>query len=90
MELLEIVELSIIFLAGISGGLTSDILNDNCIELPKKIDGKLYLGWVGAMIIGGIAGVLIDGSPITAFMAGFTGKAIIERLLVKQEVIIKE
>jgi uncharacterized membrane protein len=73
--------LIIIFIAGAVGAFLSDILNDNCIELPKKFDGKLFLGGFGGIIIGGIAGLLIDGSIITAFMGGFTGKAIILSLV---------
>jgi len=74
---------SLIFLAGAGGAMISDILKDNCLELPKKFDGKLYLGFVGGMLIGGAAGMAIDGSLATAFMGGFTGKAIIQRLLIK-------
>jgi hypothetical protein len=74
-----------IFLAGAAGAFISDILNDNCIELPKRVDGKLFLGGFGGLIVGGIAGLLIDGSLITAFMGGFTGKAIIVSLLNKYQ-----
>jgi len=42
------------------------------------------LGFVGGAIIGGIAGLTIDGSVATAFMGGFTGKAIIESLVKKR------
>jgi hypothetical protein len=78
------VEYCLIFLAGVVGALCSDILKDNCLELPKKIDGQFYLGFLGGAIIGGIAGLTIDGSVTTAFMGGFTGKAVIESLLKKQ------
>ncbi len=70
----------LIFLAGMCGGFIADILNDNSIELPKKIGGKLFLGWIGGAIIGGFSGVLIDGSLITAFMGGFMGKEVIAKL----------
>ena len=65
------------FVAGAIGALISDILKDNSLELPKRIDGKLTLGFVGSMVIGGIAGYYIDGSIVTAFMGGFVGKAVI-------------
>jgi len=71
---------AVIFLAGMSGAFIADILKDNCIEMPKKIGGKIFLGWIGGMIIGGAAGLLIDGSFITAFMGGFMGKEVIGRL----------
>jgi len=67
----------LIFLAGAFGALVSDILKDNSLEMPKKIDGVLFLGFIGGLIIGGFAGLAIDGSLITAFLGGFTGKAII-------------
>ena len=71
----------LIFLAGMGGAFVADILKDNCIELPKKIDGKFFLGSLGGFLIGGIAGVTIDGSLLTAFMAGFMGKEVITRLI---------
>ena len=84
MELYLIyIEYTAIFLAGAIGAVTSDILNDNCLELPKKMDGQLFLGFIGGMLIGGAAGLAIDGSLTTAFMGGFTGKAVIEKLITK-------
>jgi len=70
----------VIFLAGMCGGFIADILNDNSIELPKKVGGKLFLGWIGGAVLGGFSGVLIDGSLVTAFMGGFMGKEIISKL----------
>ena len=75
---------SVIFLAGAVGAFTGDVLQDNYIELPKKIDGRLFLGFIGGIIIGGIAGLTIDGSISTAFMGGFTGKTIITKLIAKK------
>lgn len=75
----------IIFFAGMSGAFTSDIFKDNCIELPKKMGKKIFLGWLGGMIIGGAAGLLIDGSFITAFMGGFMGKEVIGRFIQNDE-----
>ena len=74
-----------IFLAGALGAFLSDVLADNCLELPKKIDGQLFLGFIGGMLIGGAAGLAIDGSLATAFMGGFTGKEVLQRLLIKRE-----
>ncbi|MCX6743533.1 MAG: hypothetical protein NT116_04825 [Candidatus Parcubacteria bacterium] len=71
----------IIFLAGMGGAFIADILKDNCIELPKKIGRKFFLGSFGGFIIGGIAGITIDGSLSTAFMAGFMGKEVITKLI---------
>lgn len=74
-------DLVVIFGAGIAGGLIADILNDNCLELPKVNSGKFYMGFLGGTLIGGFAGLLIDGSFITAFMGGFMGKEVIGRLV---------
>lgn len=79
----NLIELGIIFLAGLAGAFISDILKDNCLELPKKFDGKFYLGSLGGFIIGGFAGLAIDGSPLTAFMGGFMGKNVIQSLAAK-------
>ena len=70
----------IIFLAGASGALVADLVHDNCLEMPKKVGKRLFLGWIGGMIIGGMAGVLVDGAFITAFMGGFMGKEVIGKL----------
>jgi len=71
----------LIFLAGMAGAFVADILKDNCIELPKKIGGKFFLGSLGGLLVGGLAGLTIDGSLETAFMGGFMGKEIITRLI---------
>jgi uncharacterized membrane protein len=71
----------VIFLAGAVGAFLADILKDNCIELPKNIGGRFFLGSFGGLIVGGAAGLIIDGSMLTAFMGGFVGKEIITRLI---------
>ena len=76
-------EILAIFGAGAVGALTSDIIQDNCLIMPSFSNEKLNLGCLGGLIIGGIAGYLIDGSLTTAFMGGFVGKAIIVSLLNK-------
>jgi hypothetical protein len=73
----------LIFMAGMAGALVAQILKGNSIELPKKIDGKMSLGCLGGIILGGTAGYFVDGSPQTAFIAGFAGKEFIEKLLNK-------
>lgn len=74
-------EILAIFCAGAVGALISDIIQDNCLILPEFKDQKLYLGSLGGILVGGIAGYLIDGSIVTAFMGGFVGKSIIISLL---------
>lgn len=74
----------ILFLAGAFGSLAKDILEDNKLQLPKKSNSEFSLGFIGGMVTGGMAGYLIDGNPTTAFLAGYTGTAIIENLLLKK------
>ena len=71
----------ICFIAGAAGAFVKDILKDNEVELPKKIDGKFALGFLGGTITGGVVGVLVDQSPVTAFMAGYTGTSALENLI---------
>jgi len=79
--------LIIIFLAGFFGALVADLIKDNCIELPKKIGNKFFLGSFGGLIIGGFAGLAIDGSFLTAFMGGFMGKELITSLVSRSSLI---
>lgn len=66
---------------GALGALAKDCIVDNALELPYKKDGKLFLGFIGASIIGAFVGYLVDGSFITALMSGYAGKSILENLL---------
>jgi len=77
-------EIIYLLLAGAFGALIKEILIDNKLTLPKKVDGELVLGFLGSLIVGAFAGWAIDGSLLTAAMAGFTGFAIIEQLVVKK------
>lgn len=77
--------IAIFFLCGIAGALSKDIIKDNSLELPNKKDGKLMLGFLGGTITGGIAGMFVDGNPVTAFLAGYAGTSVIEGLLVEKK-----
>lgn len=68
-------------LAGAFGALAKDIISDNKIKLPKRINGEFCLGFIGGMIVGGFCGYAIDGSPVTAAMAGYTGSSVIMNLI---------
>ena len=74
----------LIILAGAIGALASELLKDNCIEMPKKIGARFSLGIIGSMIVGSITGYYVDGSPETAFMAGFMGPQILAAILKKK------
>ncbi len=75
----------ILLAAGAFGALVREILREGGLELPKKIDGKLALGFIGSAIVGGFVGYLIDGSIVTAALAGYTGISAIENLLLKKQ-----
>lgn len=76
--------LAMLFLAGAIGSLVKDILEDGKLKLPKIQDGDFFLGFIGGMVTGGVAGYLVDGSLTTAFMGGYTGTALAQNLLAKQ------
>jgi len=70
-----------LFAAGGAGALLKDIMHDNALEIPKKQDGKLILGFLGGAIAGGFVGMLVDHSIITAFMSGYAGTSVLANLL---------
>lgn len=78
------ISLIILFVAGAAGALAKDIIQDNSLKLPKRIDGELSLGFLGGLITGGMVGYLVDGNPVTAFLAGYAGTAMIGNLLLKK------
>lgn len=77
-------EILYLFIAGAIGALIKDIVTDNKIELPKKVNHFLTLGFLGSMLIGGFVGWAVDGSLLTAGMAGFVGLSTIQNLLPKK------
>jgi len=77
-------EIIYFFLAGAVGSLVKDILVDNTLELPKRINGKIALGFVGGMLVGGFTGWAVDQSILMAALAGFSGTAVLENLLNKR------
>lgn len=66
---------------GLIGALAKDCLQDNTLELPFVQGKRLYLGFIGAALIGAFLGYVVDGSFLTALMAGYTGKSVLESLL---------
>ena len=70
-------------IGGAVGALAKDMIVDNALELPFKKEGKLYLGFIGAVIVGAVIGYVVDGSFVTAVMGGYTGKSVLEQLLVR-------
>jgi len=83
-------------LAGALGALAADILVDNKIQLPKKINDELLLGSFGGLIFGALAGYFADGNMIAAFSAGFGGTEFAANLVKRtannsqQEIIMEQ
>jgi hypothetical protein len=78
-------ELWQIFVAGAAGGLIKEVVEDGCLQLPSVIKGKLNLGFITSVMIGAFVGIVVDGSPLTAAMAGFVGFSIIQNLIPKSQ-----
>ena len=76
--------LAFLFLAGAIGAIVKDLIKDNSLELPKITDGKIVLGFLGSCFIGGAAGYLVDGSLVTAALAGYAGMSAIESFIGKK------
>lgn len=75
-------ELVMVAIAGAFGSLVKDILVDGCIQIPEIKEKKLYLGFIGGALIGSFVGMMIDGSFLTALMAGYTGTSVVSKLVV--------
>lgn len=72
-----------ILLGGAFGALAKDCIEDNTLELPFVQGKKLYLGFIGAAIVGSFIGYVVDQSFFTALMGGYMGKSVLENLLLK-------
>jgi len=77
-------EIIFLAIAGAVGALIKEILADNKIKLPKIVQGELDLGFIGSIVIGAFVGYVVDGSFLTAAMAGFAGFSVIENLVGKK------
>jgi hypothetical protein len=77
----------ILFAVGAAGALIKDLLQDGCIELPRKIDSKFSLGFISSMVIGAFAGYFVDGNYITAFLAGVSGSLVINNLIANKKIV---
>ena len=71
----------LLLIAGAVGALIKEILEDNKVKLPNILKGELDLGFLGSLLIGGFVGYTVDGSYLTAAMAGFVGFSAIQNLV---------
>jgi hypothetical protein len=74
-------EYLILLASGATGALVKDILKDNKLSLPHVKGEYLYLGCIGGMILGALAGYFVDNDPVTAFLGGYAGTEIIKNLV---------
>jgi len=71
-------------LIGACGALAKQIIEDGGLVMPNYKSGKVYLGGVGGIIIGAIAGCLADHDPLTIFLSGYAGTSLINYLVTTQ------
>ena len=71
----------LLFVAGAVGSLVRQLVADNRLVLPRRLDGQILLGFVGGMVVGGFVGLVLDGSFVAAALSGYVGIEAIARLL---------
>jgi len=81
-------EYLLVVLGGMVGALLKEVLDDNCLKLPSIAQGKVNLGFFGSIMVGAFVGYAVDGSFITAAMAGYAGFSIIQNLVPSTKNII--
>ncbi len=78
-----VVETVSLLLAGAFGSLAKDCFVDGELVLPHVKGHALVVGFLGGALIGAFVGYVIDGSVVSAAMAGFTGASVIPSLVAK-------
>jgi hypothetical protein len=74
-------EYFILFFCGSFGAIIKDVLKDGYLAIPHLVQKRLYLGFFAGALVGGVVGVIVDHSYITAFLAGYTGFSVIETIM---------
>jgi len=74
-------EILLILLCGFLGGLAKDLAKGYFLSLPKIVEGQLYLGTIGSMLLGAIIAFIVDNNPVTAFSSALAAPYIIEEML---------
>lgn len=79
---MNVYEVILLFIFGALGALIRLLSRQGGkLELPYLRNGQLYLGFLGSLIIGAGVGFVVDGSLITAFLAGYTGSSLLSKLV---------
>ena len=74
-------ETILLLISGAFGSLAKDCIQDSKIQLPYFKNGYFFVGFIGGMFIGAFVGYVVDGSVITAGLAGYVGTSAIINLL---------
>ena len=75
------VDSCLLFIAGAVGSLVRQLVADNKLVLPRRLDGQILLGFIGGMVVGGFVGLVVDGSVVVAALSGYVGVEAITHLL---------
>lgn len=78
-----IVATLLIITAGLLGALTRQLLEREGLKLPSIKENTLYLGFVGEIIIGGVAGWYLGDSVVGSFSIGLTAASLVNGLIIK-------
>jgi len=85
-QVCTIAEIATVALAGAFGSFIKDILQDGYLQIPEIKEKQVYLGFLGGALVGAVVGIVIDGSFLTALMAGFTGVSVVSKLAVGKKI----
>lgn len=69
------------FLIGAAGAATKLIMDEDGLTMPNFKSGKLYLGAISGILLGGVTGVIANNNPLSAFLAGYAGTGLIQALV---------
>jgi hypothetical protein len=67
------IELLLLFIAGGAGAIAKEIFKKGFLVAPQIKQKKIFLGFIGSLVLGGLVGIIVDHSPLTAFFGGYTG-----------------
>jgi len=71
----------IFFMGGALGAIANLLVRDNALILPRHISGALVMGCIGPMLIGGVVGIIADGSLAVATLSGYVGSSVLDKFI---------
>lgn len=69
--------------AGLLGAFVRQLLEGGGLKLPSVKENTLYLGFIGELIVGAVAGYFLGDSAVGAFSIGLTAAALVNGLITK-------